>query len=376
MMPTMNDDRIGAQRFPANLSFGRAGYGALAAAAVLWVFVAPSYWVFTATAAILLAISALGLTVVVGWVREVSLVQAGLVGSAVYVSGYLNRQVGGEGWPFLPAALAGIAVAVALSLLVSLATARLSGIYILVLTLGLQMTLERTLFANLKLTKGEVNLSTPRPALPGLSFQSDKVFYLLCLAVLAAALLFLYRLRASRFGRSLILVGTDRQAAASVGVSPWRYKVFAFGVAGLLAGCAGVLTAPLFETPPETFVFFAFSSLFYLAIPVAAGFGSLLGVVVVAVVFGLAPQALEPLRISPLILGGVGLTIGTLAGRSGLSGVVSDQARSWRRRRAKPEAPPAQGRPVAAPLSGDSAAGGRTVDLRPEATYAAAGEER
>jgi ABC-type branched-subunit amino acid transport system ATPase component/ABC-type branched-subunit amino acid transport system permease subunit len=308
----------------------KATYGLLAAAAVLWVFLAPSYWVFTATTAVLLAITTLGLTVVVGWVREVSLVQAGLVGTAMYVSGYLYRPEGGLGWPFLAAAAVGIGVVVVLSVLVSLSTARLSGVYILVLTLGLQITIERTIFANLKLTTGEgsaATLVTPRPALPGLSFASDRAFYLLCLALLGVVLVFLFRLRHSRFGRSLLLVGTDRQAAASVGISPWRSKIFAFALSGFLAGVAGVLTAPLFGTPPYPFAFFAFTSLAYLAIPVVAGFGSLLGVVLVAVFYGLAPQALEPLRISPLILAGFGVAAGTLAGRAGLSGIVQNLLR-------------------------------------------------
>ena len=143
-------------------------------------------------------------------------------------------------------------------------------------------------------------------------------------------LLFLSRLRNSRFGRSLLLVGTDRQAAASVGISPWRYKIFAFVVSGFLAGVAGVLTAPLFGTPPYPFAFFAFTSLAYLAIPVVAGFGSLLGVVLVAVFYGLAPQALEPMRISPLILAGFGVAVGTLAGRAGLSGVEQNYLRARR----------------------------------------------
>jgi ABC-type branched-subunit amino acid transport system permease subunit len=177
-------------------------------------------------------------------------------------------------------------------------------------------------------------LVTPRPALPGLSFESDRAFYFLCLFLLGVVLIVLSRLRNSRFGRSLLLVGTDRQAAASVGISPWRYKVFAFAIAGFMAGVAGVLTAPLFGTPPYPFAFFAFTSLAYLAIPVVAGFGSLLGVVLVALFYGLSPQALEPMRISPLILAGLGVAVGTLAGRAGLSGLVQDALRSRQRRRA------------------------------------------
>ena len=57
--------------------------------------------------------------------------------------------------------------------------------------------------------------------------------------MLGLVILFLARLRASRFGRGLMLAGTDRQAASAVGVSPWRAKIFAFVLAGVCAGVAG-----------------------------------------------------------------------------------------------------------------------------------------
>jgi len=337
------------------------GYAAVAAAAVLWGLFAAKFWVFTTTVALLLAISALGLTAVVGWAREMSLVQAGLTGTAVYVGGYAYRSQGGWGWPFLLAVACAVVVAVLLSLLVALATVRLSGIYILVLTLALQMTIEQTVFVERKLTGGLRPLSTPRPEIIGISFVSDRAFFFLCLGVLGVMLLLLARLRASRHGRALMLVGTDRQAAASVGISPWRYKMFAFAVAGFFAGVAGAFTAPLFGTPPSPLSYLSLNSLFYLAIPVLAGFQCLLGVVLVAVAFGLAPQALEPWHISPLILGGAGLLAGTLAGRSGISGVVSNLLRVRRRQRATAELDVRDG-------------AGRTLDE--EKAFAFSGEER
>jgi ABC-type branched-subunit amino acid transport system permease subunit len=335
-------------------------YAVFAAVAIAWALVAADYWVFITTVAILLAISTLGLTVVVGWAREVSLVQAGLTGTAVYLGGYAYRSNGGWGLPFVVAAVFAIGVVVLLSVLLSLGTAKLSGIYIIVLTLGLQLALEKTVFASYKLTGGQSAIPTPRPALFGLSFNNDRAFYLLCLAMLGAMVLLLARLRSSRHGQALMLVGTDRQAAASVGISPFRYKMLAFAIAGFFAGVAGVFISPLFRTPPAAFTFFALNSLFYLAIPVLAGFQSLFGVILVAVAFGLAPQALEPFHISPLLLGGIGLYGGTLAGRSGLSGLVS----GWKR---KLQRPPAETRIPAAPDE---------MELRDQAAYALSGEER
>jgi ABC-type branched-subunit amino acid transport system ATPase component/ABC-type branched-subunit amino acid transport system permease subunit len=311
--------------------------GVLGIIVVLWTVMAPPYWLFTSTTGIVLAISTLGLLVLVGWAREVSLCQAGLTATAIYLTGFAMRGGAGWDWPFLAAAGLGIGVAVLLSLLLSLATARLSGIYIIILTLALQVTIEKTVFSNITLIETDPENVIPRPALLGVHLNSDRAYFLFALAVLGLAMLFLARLRASRFGRGLMLAGTDRQAASAVGVSPWRAKIFAFALAGFLAGLAGAMTAPLYPTPPSYISYLAIFSLVYLGIPVLAGFRSLLAVAIVAMGFAVTPQALEQLHISPLFLGAAGLLTGTLAGPGGVSGLVLDfmhQMKSKARRKA------------------------------------------
>jgi ABC-type branched-subunit amino acid transport system ATPase component/ABC-type branched-subunit amino acid transport system permease subunit len=308
----------------------------LLAVAALWVFAAPGYWVFTAASGVTLAVAALGLLVVVGWAKEVSLAQAGLTGTAVYLCAYAMRGgTAGWGWPFLAAAAFAIAVTVAISIVIALATAKLSGIYIMILTLAVQFTIERTFFTTRRLVQTDPRYPLSRPAFLGIHLTSDRAYYLFALGVLCALILFLSRLRSSRFGRALMLAGTDRQAASSVGVSPWRAKIFAFAIAGFCAGLAGVLIAPLYPTPPSYIGFVALQSLIYLAIPVLAGFRSLIGVATVAMGFAVAPQALEHFHLSPFFLGAVGLIGGTLVGSSGLSGLVFDLLENRRSRAAR-----------------------------------------
>jgi branched-subunit amino acid ABC-type transport system permease component len=218
-------------------------------------------------------------------------------------------------------------VTTALALLVSLPTARLSGIYVMVLTLGLQVTVERTIFTSSKLTGGPDGVFTSRPEFLGISFESDRSYYYLVLAVMGVVLLVLASLRASRHGRAMMLVKTDRRAASAVGVSPWRYKILAFVIVGILAGVAGALTAPLYRSPPTLLQYLSIPSLLFLAVPVTAGFESLLAVVVVAFVFTMTPQALESLGTSPFLIGGIGLVAGTLVGPRGLGGYVLDLLR-------------------------------------------------
>lgn len=311
--------------------------------AIFWPYVyQKNYWIFTANAGLILAMSSLGLMVVVGWAREVSLMHAGLVGTATYYLGYLYRpevdaagNPGGKGYNYIIATVIAIAIVVGISALAALATLKLSGIYIMVLTLALQFTIERTFFAERKLTGGLTPLFTPRPEFLGIELTGDRTFYLFTLAVLGVCMLGLHRLRHSRYGRSLLLVGANRQAAASVGVSPFLYKLLAFCIGGFFAGMAGALAAPLYNTPPNSLQFFVFQSLFFLAVPVVAGFESLTAVLAVAMVFQLLPQALEPFGIDALVLGGAGLIVGTLAGPRGLSGNIKEMAGGLAARKAR-----------------------------------------
>lgn len=296
----------------------------------------PSSYIFLVSSGCVLALSTLGLTVVVGWAGEITLAQAGLTGVGVYLAGYAVR-ADGWGWPFLPGLVFGTLAVVVLSTLVALPTSRLSGVYLMLLTLGLQISVERAVFSRTDLGGGQyfVRINRPRPF--GLSLESDRAFLFFSLLVLGAAILALGRFRDSRHGRALLLVRADRRAAAAVGISPWAYKVLAFAMAGALAGLAGGLSGPLYRTVPNLAQYISFQSLFYLAIPVLAGFESLLGVVVLAMTFTVLPQILEPWRISPFILGGGALMGGLMLGRRGVGGAVLDLLRGRRIREALEE---------------------------------------
>ncbi|HET9772787.1 MAG TPA: hypothetical protein VFS16_17965, partial [Acidimicrobiia bacterium] len=80
----------------------------------------------------------------------------------------------------------------------------------------------------------------------------------------------------------------------------------------------------------------SFASLFLLAVPVTAGSESLIAVIVVAFAFTMTPALLEEmsLRLSPNIVGGVGLLAGTYIGARGIGGAILDRLRDRRERAA------------------------------------------
>ena len=89
------------------------GYVAFLVMALGWVHVVPKFWVFLGGAACLLAISGLGLSVVVGWAGEVSLASAALAtgtstGSPSRDRSMRRRRAGGRGQARCPSATAAV----------------------------------------------------------------------------------------------------------------------------------------------------------------------------------------------------------------------------------------------------------------------------
>jgi ABC-type branched-subunit amino acid transport system permease subunit len=305
---------------------------ALFAAAIGYGFLGNNYWIFVIQMSFIMGIVALGTMVMVGYARETTLMQAGLTGTAIYISGYAYRDnYGGLSLPFPVAALLGIAVVVAISVFVALISARLNPIYIMVLTLAVQFTIENSLFTEGKLTGGLQAPVVPRPNFFGISMRNEHYFYFFLLACAGTCVLLMERFRHCRFGRSMIAVGNDAAAAAAVGINPWRYKIAAFAMGGLFAGIGGVLWAPQLGAPPGVTQFMAMQSLFYLAIPVFAGFESVMAVMLTGMFFMALPMALEQYNFQPQLLGGVCLILGVLMGPRGFFGSLGDMTKKVRR---------------------------------------------
>jgi len=131
---------------PVRHAVRHPGVIAVAVAALLWGAYGQDYLIYTVNAGIATALAALGLTVLVGWGREVSLATAGVFGSAVYIYGYFSRPITGKGWPWVLVALFVMLLAAALMASIAMISRRLPGIYLVMLTLGAQVLIERTIF--------------------------------------------------------------------------------------------------------------------------------------------------------------------------------------------------------------------------------------
>jgi ABC-type branched-subunit amino acid transport system ATPase component/ABC-type branched-subunit amino acid transport system permease subunit len=332
-VPVAEDGPVHTTTRPVLAAMRSPGSQVLTVVLLGWILIWPDYMIYTLSAAIPVAFAGLGLLVLQGWSREISLASAGLFATSLYYYGWFARPTDGLGLPWVIAAVLAIGIATGLMAVVAGMSVKLPGIYLVVLTLGLQIVIEKAIFTQGKLSGGLSGgnlgavLTTPRPWFFGLDLAGDTAFYLFSLAWLGLTLAALVRLRHSPTGLAFLLVGADRQAAAAVGIPPARFRMLAFVTSGLLAGMGGVLACWLFITPP-VFLGYGFDkSLLLLSIPVVAGLDSIGWVLVVVATLQVIPVAFESARIDTYLLAGTGLVAGVLLGSGGIGGRAKDLTR-------------------------------------------------
>ncbi len=281
----------------------------------------PSSVVGNANQAATYTVIAVSLVLLTGWVGQISLGHAALVGVGAYATGHI---VEGIGIPFplsLPFAAAASGLAAALLGAVAL---RVRGLYLAVATLVFAWMASEFLFRQDWFTKhsqiGERPIGVPGD-LPFFDFSDRRTFFLVAAATAALVVFAAANLRDSKTGRAFFALRGSEMAAASLGIDVMRYKFLAFVTSGAIAGAAGnlIMTDARVVSPDQ----FAFNiSLFYVAIAVVGGLTSLPGAVASGVLFaGLSEvfYRVESLGAFLEIVSSVLLAVVLLAYRGGLA---------------------------------------------------------
>lgn len=238
----------------------------------------------TANLAAYYAMVAISLVVLTGWVGQISLGHAGLVGVGAYVTGHVVN-----GWHvtfpvnILWAGIAGAVVAIVLGVV----AVRVRGLYLAVATIIFSWTASEFLFRQKWFTRnGEIEVFPfgEEGTFPYFDWNSRRTYYYAAWAIVAAAAFLVANLRDSKTGRAFFAVRGSEVAAASMGISVVRTKLTAFAISGALAGVAGNLLLVRDEVVTSD-AFKVEVSLFFLAIAVVGGLSSLGGAVAAAIVF-------------------------------------------------------------------------------------------
>jgi sulfate-transporting ATPase len=195
----------------------------------------------------IMAVIALSLVVVTGYVGQISLAQLTLAGAAAFA---LSTIANSWGIPFPIAPILAALFATVVGVVVGLPALRIRGLLVGVVTLTLAAALEAVWFQNNSIDGGASGLAVPAPRLFGLDLGigsgSDfprPAFGLLCLVVLVLVAVAVARLRTSRLGSAMLAVRADERSAAASGVHVARVKLTGFAIGAFIAGLGGSLMA-------------------------------------------------------------------------------------------------------------------------------------
>ncbi len=256
------------------------GLAGVAALGLFPVFVHNPYYLHLAETILIYAILLFGLDIVVGYTGQVSLGHAGLFGIGSYTSGVLVFKLG---CPVLLALPASIAVTAVFGALLALPALRVTGPYLAMVTLAFGTIIQILINEMTFLTEGPMGIKVAKPVLFGQKLGEVGHFYLVA-GLMAVALIVVHRILRSHLGRAFQALRDSPIASDCMGVSVYRYKVYAFVISAALAGLAGALYASSEEyISPNTYNF-ELTILFLLAVIMGgrkSRIGSLLGAFIV-----------------------------------------------------------------------------------------------
>ena len=232
-------------------------------------------------------IAAASIVMLTGWVGQISLSQASFLGISAFGSALLSQHLG-IGFPV--SLLVGGLLSGAACALLGVVALRVRGLYLAVATLIFAWMADQYLFIVpwFAGTGGSASVTTApaglRGAFPFFDFTERKTFYYVMLAVASSVFFGLLNLRDSKTGRAFSALRGSEMAAASLGIDVVRYKLFAFAIAGFVAGLAGnLLLAHQVTIVPDQFSLK--TSLLFLAIAVVGGLRSLGGAIAASLLF-------------------------------------------------------------------------------------------
>jgi len=269
----------------------------------------------------------LGLNIVVGLAGLLDLGYVAFYAVGAYSYALLNHHFGIGFWAALPI---GAGVGVLFGILLGFPVLRLRGDYLAIVTLGFGEIIRLILENWNEFSFGPSGIANiPRPSLFSIQLSLHNatiyLYYLMILFVLFTIFV-VNRLQDSRIGRAWIALREDEVACEAMGVDRRKTKLTAFALGATWAGMAGVIFAAktTFINPAS---FTIWESIIILCIVVLGGMGSIIGVIVGALILILLPEYLRAFSEYRMLIFG-GMLVLMMVFRPG--GIVSDVRRTYK----------------------------------------------
>ncbi len=240
---------------------------------VLPLLPVPDFWITQSNYIGLYALVALGLVVLTGVSGLTSFGQAAFVGIGAYTSAYLATAHALSPWIGL---LVGLALAVAVAVVLGALTLRMSGHYLPLATIAWGLALNYTMGNMTWLGKYDGLQGVPALSVFGVDLGSGRGLHDLIWAIALLAALAVINLLDSRPGRAIRSLKSGSTMAEAMGISTFRYKLTAFVIAAVLASISGWLFAH-FQRSVNPTPFSIAKGIEYLFMAVLGGVGNVWG---------------------------------------------------------------------------------------------------
>jgi branched-chain amino acid transport system permease protein len=275
---------------------------------VLYPVLIPNpYYIHLFETILIYAILLFGLDIVVGYTGQVSLGHAGLFGIGSYATGVMVFKLGAPFWIAIPASVFGAAV---FGAILALPALRVTGPYLAMVTLAFGTIIQILINEMTFLTEGPMGLKISKPVIFGQKLSEVHYYYMVA-ALMVISLIVVHRILKSNLGRAFEALRDSPIASDCMGVSVYRYKVYAFIISAGFAGLAGSLYAYSEEyISPNTYNF-ELTILFLLAVIMGGRktrSGSLIGAMIVVMLPSLLAdiELFRKIAVAAAVLGVIG----------------------------------------------------------------------
>ncbi len=301
-----------AERLWESVADPRFRWASLAVAGIIalgFPLVFSAYQVSIMTTALIYVVLGLGLNIVVGLAGLLDLGYVAFYAVGAYSYALLSHHFALGFWTLLPVAMG---LAALFGVLLGFPVLRLRGDYLAIVTLGFGEIIRLILENWNEFSFGPSGIANiPRPGFFGIDLtlaQATTYLYYLMIALVLGTIFVVNRLQDSRLGRSWVALREDEIACQAMGIDRAKTKLAAFALGATWAGMVGVIfAAKTTFINPASFTFM--ESALILSIVVLGGMGSILGVILAALVLILLPEYLREAQEYRMILFGATLVL-------------------------------------------------------------------
>jgi len=253
-----------------------------------------NYIVHVLTTLSIFGILSLSLDLLVGYAGLLALSHGAFFGIGAYATALLTKQ----GYWAGAAALVGMMIAAAVSAFVALPSWRVRGVYLLIVSIAVQIVFTVVATNWSELTNGTAGI----PGIPPVRLFGHELlgvpYMLFCLFILMACVFVCWSLMRSPYGRALQAMRDDEIACEALGKNVAGIKISIFALSGAMAAIAGSLYAHYITyVDPKSFDIEL--SILILLMVMVGGAGTLFGPLLGALVLTLLPEVLKFIELPP-----------------------------------------------------------------------------